>query len=438
MTTISTYAQHIERLQAGYERALESTGYASVVLHVGRGLLQRSVDDQYWPLKPNPSFAQWLPLVQRDALLVVRPGQQAQLIRPIRSSFWEGPAPVPGDHFWSSFALIECEPDAVASELPSGRLAWIGDATSVADALGIAAPDQNPPALVRELDALRVIKSAYEIECIAEANRIAALGHAHLIQRFRDEYLSELDLHLAFLQVTAQDSMDTPYGNIVAQGGNAAVLHHVHYAREIDRNESQSLLVDAGATYMGYASDITRTIVRGSGAAAADFAALIAGMEKLQVAVCAKVWPGRPYEELHNEAHSMLAELLLESGLCTGSASALVDEGVTRAFFPHGLGHSLGLQVHDVGCRLQPPAEKNRFLRNTSVIAPGQVFTIEPGCYFIDGLLGPLKDSPMTDNISWSTVDALRPFGGIRIEDNLVVTSESSMNLTRDNWPSQP
>ena len=71
-----------------------------------------------------------------------------------------------------------------------------------------------------------------------------------------------------------------------------------------------------------------------------------------------------------------------------GSASALVERGVTRALFPHGLGHSLGLQVHDVGMRLRAPRPDNRFLRNTSAIEIGQVFTIEPGCYVIDALRG--------------------------------------------------
>ena len=245
---------------------------------------------------------------------------------------------------------------------------------------------------------------------------------------------SELDLHLHYLRQTKQDSTQTPYGNIVAFGSNAAILHHVHYGREVDSTPDQSLLVDAGANYMGYASDITRTTVRGTSQAAQDFRALIAGLDAMQVELIAEVKPGVAYEALHNLAHTKLATLLVESGLCTGRAEDLRSAGITQAFFPHGLGHSLGLQVHDVGCRLVPPSDQNPFLRNTSTITEGQVFTLEPGCYFIDALLSPLRETAAKSMISWPTLAALQPFGGIRIEDNLVVSATASINLTRDNW----
>lgn len=435
----TSYPKHVSNLQRGYEQALDAAGFDAVVLHSGRGLRQRAVDDQYWPLKVNPSFAQWVPLLDADTIVVIAKGAKPTLIRPIRDEFWEGPAPVPGDHYESFFQLVDCAPDAVAKAMPGGKLAWVGDVTEAASDLGMTAEALNPKPLVEKLDALRVVKSEYELQCLAQASRIAARGHAHLAALFAEGQHSELDLHLEYLRATQQNASDTPYSNIVALGRNAAVLHHVHYSKQTNTSENLSLLVDAGATYMGYASDITRTWVRGPSQAAKDFAALVAGMETLQLALCAEVKPGLAYEDLHNSAHHMLAKLLLETGIGVGGdPAALVDEGVTRAFFPHGLGHSLGLQVHDVGCRLVPPADENPFLRNTATIAEGQVFTIEPGCYFIDGLLGPLQAGPAEKYVSWSHVDALRPFGGIRIEDNLAVTASASINLTRDNWPSQP
>lgn len=433
------YPDHIAALQSGYEEALDATGFESVVLHSGRGLRQRAVDDQYWPIKVNPSFSQWVPLLDADTIVVIQKGARPTLIRPKRDDFWEGPAPEASTHYAEAFHLVECPPNEVAAALPKEKVAWIGDASDAAADLGVSSEAMNPEALVAKLDALRVIKSEYEIQCLAQASKIAARGHAHLEELFSQGTYSELDLHLEYLRVTQQDSGETPYSNIVAQGVNAAVLHHVHYTKYIDAREELSLLVDAGATWMGYASDITRTHVRGTTQAARDFAALIVGMEKLQLELCAQVKPGLDYEDLHNDSHRRLASLLLASGIATGvSAEGLVEQGVTRAFFPHGLGHSLGLQVHDVGCRLVPPTDKNPFLRNTSTIAAGQVFTIEPGCYFIEGLLGPLKAGPASELVSWPTVDALRPFGGIRIEDNLAVTEGASINLTRDNWPSQP
>ncbi|MEO8549921.1 MAG: M24 family metallopeptidase, partial [Kofleriaceae bacterium] len=98
-----------------------------------------------------------------------------------------------------------------------------------------------------------------------------------------------------------------------------------------------------------------------------------------------------------------------------------------------GLGHSLGVCVHDVGMKLVPPRSENKFLRNTSTIEVGQVFTIEPGLYFIDGLLAPLREvAPLAGLLDWGAIDELRPFGGIRIEDNVVVRADGVRNLTRE------
>jgi Xaa-Pro dipeptidase len=108
---------------------------------------------------------------------------------------------------------------------------------------------------------------------------------------------------------------------------------------------------------------------------------------------------------------------------------------VTRAFYPHGLGHSLGLQTHDVGCGLRAPRADNPFLRNTSDIAGGQVFTIEPGVYFIDALLGELRARPAGSLVDWNIVEALAPLGGVRIEDDVHVLPAGARNLTREQLP---
>ena len=95
--------------------------------------------------------------------------------------------------------------------------------------------------------------------------------------------------------------------------------------------------------------------------------------------------------------------------------------------------NSYAADVHDVGMKLRPPRDNNKFLRNTSVIEAGQVFTIEPGFYVIDALLAPLKDDERARLIDWKVVDELRPFGGIRIEDNVVVEGNNgTRNLTRE------
>jgi Xaa-Pro dipeptidase len=147
------------------------------------------------------------------------------------------------------------------------------------------------------------------------------------------------------------------------------------------------------------------------------------------------VKPGLAYEALHDETHHLLAAALVELGIAggrRGSAAALVDRGVTRALFPHGLGHSLGIVTHDVGLKECPPRADNPFLRNTSTIEVGQVFTIEPGCYIIDALLAPLRADDRAGLVDWEAIDALRPFGGIRIEDDVGVVETGARNLTRE------
>ena len=108
---------------------------------------------------------------------------------------------------------------------------------------------------------------------------------------------------------------------------------------------------------------------------------------------------------------------------------------MTRAFYPHGLGHSLGIQTHDVGCGLRAPRADNPFLRNTTDVAVGQVFTIEPGVYFIEALLAELRGKPESNLVDWSVVDALAPLGGVRIEDDVFVEDAGVRNLTREHLP---
>src|SRR5262249_57932057 len=184
--------------------------------------------------------------------------------------------------------------------------------------------------------------------------------------------------------------------------------------------------------------DATRVAVKGGGAAASAFAALATGMEKLQQESFRRAKPGLPYEELHDGAHRLLAPLLKEVGIANGSDEELVATGVTRKFLPHGLGHALGLQTHDVGCRNVAPRADNPFLRNTTKIAPGQVFTIEPGVYFIRHLLDELQASPAGSLVNWPLVQQLMPFGGIRIEDHVAVTERGLVNLTREVLPEPP
>jgi Xaa-Pro dipeptidase len=431
-----TYPAHLRLLEEAYAELLSASGYDAVVIHSGVPKPRTRFDDQFWPLRVTPHFQHWLPLAEADCALVVQPGARPRLIWTRPTDFWEKPPVPPGDHWQSSFEIVEVtKPEDVRAHLPQGKVAFLGESATRAASWGFSKEDSAPTRLVHGLDLLRARKTDYEVACLAEANRLAAIGHRALAEAFGSGDASELELHLAFLRATGQDDSETPYKNIVALGENAATLHHISYGKVPARGTSgQSLLVDAGASYYGYCSDVTRTHVKGSGAAASAFAGLIASVEALQQQLCAAVEVGENYEALHDRAHFEVAAALKAAGVTRGSVEETVSSGITRTFFPHGLGHSLGLQCHDVGCAQVKPRADNPFLRNTSVIAEGQCFTIEPGIYFIGSLMRPLREGPHAGAIDWAAVRALEPFGGIRIEDDLVVTggSEVTRNLTRE------
>ncbi len=425
MDLTALHRAHVEELAKKTALALERTGFTALLIHSGSPVKRTEADDQYWPLRPTPHFQHWLPLAEAGCWLSIAPGRRPQLFRSGEQSFWEAPAAPESEHFWGSFEVSVGKPSP-----PAGRVAFVGDDLRAAAESGIAAEGVNPPALVRALDALRVHKTPYEVECLAEANRRAARGHEELRRLFRDADRAELELHLAFLGATRQDDAETPYKNIVALGKHAATLHHIAYQKRAQ--PAGSLLVDAGAGFAGYGSDITRTWVKGGGFTASKYAQLVDGLEKMQQRLCAAIRVGMPYEELHDQSHREAAGVLREVGISRLSADELVSRGITRAFYPHGLGHSLGLQTHDVGCALRPPRKDNPFLRNTSTIEVDQVFTVEPGIYFIDALLAPLRNSP---DLDWKLVDGLAAFGGVRIEDDVVVRADGIRNLTREALP---
>ena len=225
-----------------------------------------------------------------------------------------------------------------------------------------------------------------------------------------------------------------PYSNIVALNEHGSVLHYT----DLDRHrpdEFRSFLIDAGASVHGYASDITRTYSNGD----QQFQDLIDRMDVLQRDLVSRVQAGVDYRELHLTNHRLLAEVLVETGLANGDPETLLSAGVTAAFFPHGLGHLIGVQVHDVGGFMESesggtidPPSGHPFLRLTRVLKENMVVTIEPGLYVIDMLLENLRGTPAENLVDWKTVNWLRPFGGIRIEDEVRVLNDGQENMTRD------
>ena len=433
------YSRHVAERQRLAERALAETGFDRLLIHSGL-VHEYFADDQEAPFHPTGHFAHWAPVEGPSHLLVIRPGKSPRLLRVTPPDFWyEPPAPAP-DFVRAALDVVDVpDTEAAWKEAGSdGRTAFVGAAAAEASAHAIAGAALNPKSLVARLDWDRATKSAYEVETVSEANRIAAAGFRAAEAAF-GAGASELEIHHAWIAAAGTTEAELPYGTIVAQNEKSAVLH---YQRKRGRQAKPAavLLVDAGAPLRGYGSDITRTY---AGAAAdAVFTALLQGMEQLQQALCAEVRPGRPYLDLHVEAHRGVARLLSGTKVLKVSADEAFARGLTRPFFPHGLGHFLGIQVHDVGGRLadregtvkMPPPEYP-YLRTTRTIEEGMLFTIEPGLYFIPMLLAPFRTGPDAGAFDWSLVDRLLASGGIRVEDDVVVTGGGHINLTRPHLP---
>lgn len=428
------FDDHIRIQRRRTDEALAACGFESLAIYAGP-LHMRFLDDQPYPFKANPHFKLWTPLPDAaECWIVYRPSRPLTLVFLQPIDYWYKPPQTPTD-FWTRHFEIATVRDASEARphlagLP--RCAFIGEWREEFSNWGFA--DRNPAALLNHLHYPRAIKTEYEIECMRRASARAANGHHAAEQAFRDG-ASEYEIHLAYLRASEHMDNDLPYPSIVALNRNAAVLHYQHLERRAPALEARrSFLIDAGAEINGYPCDITRTYSHADD----EFGALIEGMHKLQQALCAQVKAGVDYATIHLDAHLRIAALLRDAQIIQMDAADAVACGLSSVFFPHGVGHLLGLQVHDVagfavsaeGAQKARP-EGHPYLRLTRTLEPGFVVTIEPGLYFIDALLDEARRGRHASSIRWDYVERLHPYGGIRIEDDVVCTAREPENLTR-------
>jgi len=428
------YAEHIEIVAARHDHALEQAGASHAVIYSGNPKIA-FLDDYQMPFKANPHFASWAPLTRLPfSYIVYTPGEKPVLVYYQPHDYWHVVPGAPSGYWTGEFDIrVVHTVEEVAAHLPADREKCIVIGEIDDDALTFGIERVNPTTAVNILHYARGIKTQYELAIMRLASQRGASGHVAAEAAFRNGQ-SEFEMHRAYCQAVSHTESELPYGNIVALNRHGAVLHYTDLDRQ-PPNESRSFLIDAGAQVHGYASDITRTYANDD----ARFQALIDRMETMQLDIVSQVRAGVDYRDLHISTHKLLAGVLVDAELATGDPDTLLETGVTSAFFPHGLGHLLGIQVHDVGgfmenesgTKIDPPSG-HPFLRLTRVLEENMVLTIEPGLYAIDMLLENLRGTPAESHVNWSTVDWLRPFGGIRIEDNIRVLVNDRENLTRD------
>jgi len=426
------YPEHLRELKTRADAALARGGFDHLLIAAGMPR-QQFLDDRDYAFAVNPHFKHWLPVTKAPGSWIsYTPGRKPKLVYLQPRDYWhvvpEAPAGYWVEHF--DVVIIREAREALAQLPPLTRCAIIGEDNIALD----ATRPNNPEAVLNYLHWHRSYKTDYELGMMRVASKLGTRAHRAAEAAFRSG-ASEYDIHMAYLRAVHETDNELPYSNIIALNQHGAVLHYTDLNRSPPAR-ADSFLIDAGANYHGYASDITRTY---AAPAASEFQMLVDAVDAAQRTFASKVREGQSYPQLHDQAHHVLAGILREQGFIRLSAESAVESGVSTAFFPHGLGHPIGLQVHDVAGFQKdesggtiPRPNAHPYLRFTRTLQPRMVVTIEPGIYFIDLLLSKLKDSPQSRDINWEKVDKFRHYGGIRIEDDVVCTAGDPENLTRD------
>jgi Xaa-Pro aminopeptidase len=332
---------------------------------------------------------------------------------------WEGREQLPGE-------LLEKFPAWLASRRDR-PLVMLG-----APVPGQAA-DEAKTAEVRErYKHARRPKEFAEVALMKRCADITARGYAAiqpLLQAGVSERTLQIEIEAEYFRGGAQC---TGYDSIVGIGLQSAVFHGSPSPDRIAR-PGDFILIDSGAQLDRYVIDVTRTYVAGT---PDPFRRdLHQAVLQAQVRACGKCRPGVEWKDLHLATAVDLMAGLAAMGVVRGNPQSLVEQEVHTLFFPHGLGHMVGLGVRDAG-GLEPGRKKDprpslRSLRMDLVLREGYIVTVEPGLYFIPAILGdPVRRVRHAATVNWDLIDRHRGIGGVRIEDNILVTSGEPVNLT--------
>jgi Xaa-Pro aminopeptidase len=319
-------------------------------------------------------------------------------------------------------------PDWLAAR-SSRTVAWLGSPPAGA---------QVDPGLAQDLRfglaAVRRPKDAIELARMRAANEATAAAFRAALPLLR-EGVSEREVQIELeAEAFRHGSESMGYDTIIGGGVNSAVLHFAPSSRRFGPGEM--VLIDAGAQHLGYVSDVTRTYPVGGTMTSlqAEIHAIVRAAELAAIEHCR---PGVEWRDVHLVAALVIAEGLAGTGLLKGDPATLVESGAAWLFFPHGIGHLVGLGVRDAGGvplrerHDEPKPYPN--LRINLPLEPGFVVTVEPGVYFVPAILGdPANRARYADAVDWERVDQLLDFGGVRIEDDVLITQDGHSVLTTD------
>eukprot|EP01095_Lingulamoeba_sp_RSL-Kostka_P012819 TRINITY_DN514_c1_g1_i1.p1 TRINITY_DN514_c1_g1~~TRINITY_DN514_c1_g1_i1.p1 ORF type:complete len:526 (-),score=228.66 TRINITY_DN514_c1_g1_i1:107-1684(-) len=285
----------------------------------------------------------------------------------------------------------------------------------------------------------RVIKTDEELAVMKYANLISSKAHVKVMQAI-EPGMMEYQLESLFRHSCYHDGgmRHQAYTCICGSGINSATLHYGHGGAPNDRliEGNDMLLFDMGSEYHCYASDITCSYPA-TGKFSDIQKAIYKGVYNAQLAVYEELKPGAEWPKLHRLAERAILQNLKEEGYLYGEIDDMIDNDIGFLFQPHGLGHFLGLDTHDVGgYGTNHPKRSERpglsSLRTARTLKPGMVVTVEPGCYFIPHLLeNAFKDETKKQFLNVEKLTTMLNFGGVRLEDNIIVTEDGFENMTK-------
>lgn len=283
------------------------------------------------------------------------------------------------------------------------------------------------------LDECRMIKDSYEIALMRHAAHITDNCHLAVMSAVPIE-TNETHIHAEFMyHALRQKSKQQLYDPICCAGPNCSTLHYVRNDDEIDATK-RSILIDAGAEWSCYASDVTRCFPI-NGDWTKEHLEIYHIVLKMQQETMAMIKPGVHWDDVHLRAHQVMIHEFIKLGIFTDTnEETLLKLNVSAGFFPHGLGHLLGMDTHDVGGKpnYEDPDPKLRYLRLRRELQAGMVLTDEPGVYFSPFLLKDiLHDEKTSQYINKDVLDKYYYVGGVRIEDDLLITEDGFENFTK-------
>ena len=284
--------------------------------------------------------------------------------------------------------------------------------------------------ILREaIDECRVIKDGYEVALIRKANQISTIAHIEA-QKTARHATNEEQLYGAFIGTCISNGAhEQAYHSICATGTSCATLHYVRNDQPLQGR--LNVLLDAGAEYECYCADITRTFPL-SGTFTKESQEIYDIVKEMQDVVFGMLKGGVVWDDVHAETHRVAIRGLKKIGILVGSEEELFESRVSVAFYPHGLGHYLGMDTHDTGghANYEDEDEMFKYLRVRGKVPVNAVITVEPGVYFCRFIIEPVLEGEKGRFIDKEVLERYWDVGGVRIEDDVLIMEDGYDNLT--------